>query len=162
MNCLIISIFNFDYKIFISFNSIILFDYYEITFFYFPLALDKHGERISVSCLTFKYFGRWFNLKSSPNLLLLMYYFFFKLKASLSVYMCVFVTIFVGLISVSCFTVSYAVPRPLSLPPKNCYRHTDNLAFYVRLRASFSIFTCVLVFGPIFCWLIQCELFYCV
>ena len=36
-------------------------------FFYSLLALDKHGERISVSCLTFKYFGRWFNLKSSPN-----------------------------------------------------------------------------------------------
>ena len=36
-------------------------------FFYYLLALDKHGERISVSCLTFKFFDRWFDLKSSFN-----------------------------------------------------------------------------------------------
>ena len=76
-------------------------------FFYSLLALDKHGERISVSCLTFKYFGRWFNLKSSSNIFSLICNFFL-------------------------------------------------------LIASLSICICVLVFGPIFCWLIQCELFYCV
>ena len=143
MNCLIISIFNFDYKIFISFNSIILFDYYEITFFYFPLALDKHGERISVSCLTFKYFGRWFNLKSSSNIFSLICNFFFINSKFVHMYMCVSVwanfllvdSVWAVLLCLTQFLGRWA--RHLKIAT---HTHTDNLAFYVRFILIEALF----------------------
>ena len=117
--------------------------YFHFDFFETHMFLDMHGERISVSCLTVKYFGRWFDLKSIFNLSFLLLLRIISYWEANDMDICMNQLLTYSS-SVSCFTVSAQfLGRWVDQLKIVTDRRMDILAFYIRRYIQCELPKCV-------------------